>query len=296
MGLGEVLFDLLPSGPRLGGAPANFAYTASRLGMSAALVSAVGRDAMGQEARRLLKEKELALFLTETGRPTGHVKVSFREGGIPSYTFADDPAYETIPYTAELAGLAEKADLCCFGTLAQYGALTRETARRFLQGMRPESRRVFDVNLRGRFYSREIVASLLSLSDAVKCNEEELPLLCAFAGLQETSPEAYRAYLAARGISCFIYTEGAKGSTVFLEGERSSLAAPKERAADTVGAGDSFTAAFFAGLAKGLSLRKAHALAVEVSAYVCTRQGGMPDFPGDAPRWAEQMGRKEESL
>lgn len=296
MGLGEVLFDLLPSGPRLGGAPANFAYTASRLGISAALVSAVGRDAMGKKARRLLEEKGLALFLAETDCPTGHVNVSFREGGIPSYTFAADPAYEAIPYTAELAELAGKADLCCFGTLAQYGPLTRETARRFLQEMRPESRRVFDVNLRGHFYSREGIEDLLDLAGAVKCNEEELPLLCGFAGLGDASPEAYRAYLAARGISCFIYTEGAKGSTVFLEGERSFLAAPKEHAADTVGAGDSFTAAFFAGLLQGLSLRQAHALAAYVSAYVCTREGGMPDFPKDAPCWAKEIQRKEEWL
>lgn len=296
MGLGEVLFDLLPSGSRLGGAPANFAYTASRLGMSAVLVSAVGRDAMGKKARRLLEKKGLSLFLAETDCPTGHVKVSFREGGIPSYTFSADPAYEVIPYTAELAGLAGKADLCSFGTLAQYGPVTRETARRFLHGMRPESCRVFDVNLRGHFYSREGIEDLLALASAVKCNEEELPILCGFAGLRDASPEGYRAYLAARGISCFVYTEGAKGSIVFLEGERSFLAAPKERVIDTVGAGDSFTAAFFAGLTKGLSLRRAHALAVQVSAYVCTRQGGMPDFPEDAPCWAEEIKRKEEWL
>ncbi len=296
MGFGEVLFDLMPSGPRLGGAPANFAYTASRLGVSAALVSAVGRDSMGKEARRLLAEKEMTLYVTETDRPTGHVKVSFQEGGIPSYTFAADPAYEAIPYTADLAALAEKADLCCFGSLASYGMVTRGTVRHFLLGMRRGSRRVFDVNLRGRFYSREGIASLLALSTAVKCNEEELPLLCAFAGLGEASPAAYEAYLLRQGISCLIYTEGAKGSTVFLDGECSVLAAPEERAADTVGAGDSFTAAFFAGLAQGLSLRESHALAVRVSAYVCTQSGGMPDFPEDAPRWAERMGRKEESL
>lgn len=296
MGLGEVLFDLLPSGPRLGGAPANFAYTASRLGIPTAVVSAVGRDDMGREARRLLAEKGLILHLAETDRSTGHVNVSFQEGGIPSYTFAADPAYEAIPYTEELAALAGKADLCCFGSLASYGTVTRETVRRFLRGMRRESRRVFDVNLRGHFYSTEGIASLLMLSNAVKCNEEELPLLCAFAGLGEVSPAAYEACLARQDISCLIYTEGAKGSTVFLDGECSFLAAPEERAADTVGAGDSFTAAFFAGLARGLSLREAHALAVRVSAYVCTRSGGMPDFPEGAPRWAEPMGRKEESL
>ena len=290
-GIGEVLFDCLPSGMRLGGAPANFAYIASRLGGKGAVASAVGKDDMGRLAGCLLAEKGLEAHLAETDRPTGHVDIALQAGGVPSYRFAPDPAYEAIPFTDRLQRLAEETDICCFGTLAQRGEMTRRTVRRFLAAMRPGSLRVFDVNLRDGFQEKELVCEMISLSDAVKCNEEELPLLSAFAGLSGVTPEGYWRFLKKAGVKYFIYTEGEKGSTVYGRGERSVLPSPPCGAADTVGAGDSFTAALMTGLYTGLPLPAAHRLAVKTAAFVCTQSGGMPDFPEDAPHWVEEMKR-----
>ena len=295
IGLGEVLFDLLPSGARLGGAPANFAYIAAKLGARSAAVSAVGQDDLAEAARSALREKGLTAYLAETECVTGHVKVTFHGEGIPSYAFAEKPAYEAIPFTEELERVAGAADICCFGSMAQWGPETRRTVRQFLGAMRPDSFRVFDVNLRGQFYNREILEGALPLSTAVKCNESELPILCGMAGLDMADAESYRKYLETRGIFCFIYTEGAERSTVWRKGECSMLPTPACQVEDTVGAGDSFTAALAVGLWKGLSLAAAHQLAVWVSAYVCGRSGAMPDFPVEAAGWAEEYKREEDA-
>lgn len=278
-GFGEVLFDMLPEGPRLGGAPANFAYTAHALGCEALVVSAVGADELGREAAALLAEKGLAAALFTVPRGTGHVDVALDEAGVPSYAFAAEPAYEAIPWTEQTERAAAATAVACFGTLARWGEETRRTAERFLRAMPAGSLRVYDVNLRGEFYDRDLVQSSLRLADVVKCNEDELPVLCAFAGIGEPSPGAYARYLRLLGARGFIYTEGAKQSTVFWEGARSVRPTPPVEAADTVGAGDAFTAAFTAALACGLPLGAAHAFAAEAAAYVCTRSGAMPAWP-----------------
>lgn len=278
VGLGEVLFDLLPGGARLGGAPANFAYAARALGLPAVLVSAVGEDELGRDARRELREKGLPAYLPAVPRVTGHVRVTLDDRGVPAYAFAADPAYEAIPWTDALEAVARRAAVCCFGTLAQWGRVTRGTAARFLRAMPAGSLRVYDVNLRGHFYDRDIVAASLSAANAVKCNEDELPVLCGYAGL-DPSPEAYWAYLRSRGADCFMYTEGAKRSTVYRGEERSVLPTPDGPVADTVGAGDAFTAALVAALVRDAPLARAHALAVEVSTFVCSRRGAMPVYP-----------------
>lgn len=278
-GFGEVLFDMLPEGPRLGGAPANFAYTARALGCRALVVSAIGDDELGREAQALLAEKGLAAELFTVPRGTGRVDVALDGAGVPSYAFAPEPAYEVIPWTERTRRAAEATAVACFGTLARWGEETRRTAEQFLRAMPAGSLRVYDVNLRGDFYDRELVQSSLRLSDIVKCNEDELPVLCAFAGLGKASPEAYARYLRLCGVRGFIYTEGAKESTVFWDGARSVRKTPPVEAADTVGAGDAFTAAFTAALARGLPLGAAHAFAADAAAYVCTRSGAMPEWP-----------------
>lgn len=285
VGLGEVLFDLLPGGARLGGAPANFAYAARSLGLPAVLVSAVGEDELGRDARRQLRAKGLPAYLPAVPRVTGHVRVTLDDRGVPAYAFAGDPAYEAIPWTDALAETARRTAVCCFGTLAQWGRITRRTAAQFLRTMPAGSLRVYDVNLRGHFYSRDIVTASLAAANAVKCNEDELPVLCAYAGV-ETSPEAYRDYLRRLGVACFMYTEGAKRSTVYRGEERSVLPTPDSPVEDTVGAGDAFTAALVAALVRGAPLARAHALAVEVSTFVCSRRGAMPDYP---PAFRERL-------
>lgn len=289
-GLGEVLFDMLPEGPRLGGAPANFAWTVHALGGRALVVSAVGDDELGREAAALLAEKELPAELFTVPQGTGHVDVSLDAGGVPSYRFAADPAYEALPWTERTARAAARTAVCCFGTLARYGAVTRATAARFLQAMPAGSFRVYDVNLRGTFYTPELVEESLAMADAVKCNEDELPVLCRFAGIAEPSPKAYFRYLRLRGARCFIYTEGAVRSTVFLDGEKSVRPTPPVEVADTVGAGDAFTGAFMAALSRDLPLGEAHAFAAAAASFVCTRSGAMPDYPASFRQTLERAG------
>lgn len=278
VGLGEVLFDLLPDGPKLGGAPANFAYAARALGMDGRAVSAIGSDELGKEARRLLREKGLPALLPLVDRPTGNVLVTFHGKGIPSYEFAVRPAYECVPFTEELQALAKETDICCFGTMAQWGNVTHRTVCSFLDVMKEESLRVLDVNLRGHFYNQEIIETSLRRANVVKCNEQELPILCDYAGISEPDADRYHAFLERLGVICFMYTEGARKSTVYYGGEKSILPTPKDEVVDTVGAGDSFTAALVTGLYQGMSLRKAHERAIAVSTFVCTQHGGMPDY------------------
>lgn len=209
-GLGEILFDCLPGGERLGGAPVNFAYSAKALGLRAAAVSAVGRDERGDRARRLLAEKGIAAHLAETDRETGRVDVLLDTDGVPSYHFLPEPAYGSIPWTEALARLAEETDICCFGTLAQWGEVSRRTVRRFLASMRPAALRVFDVNLRGTFYTEEIIRGSLRCADAVKCSEEELERLASAAGCGGAGPDDLAAFLRGMGICKLIYYERRK--------------------------------------------------------------------------------------
>ena len=278
VGLGEVLFDLLPGGARLGGAPANFAYAAGALGLPSLLVSAVGEDALGRKARRLLEEKGLPALLPSVPRATGRVEVALSAAGVPSYAFAPCPAYEAVPWTAELEAIAARTAVVSFGTLAQWGRVSRETVQAFLRAMPEGSLRVYDVNLRGHFYNEEIVRESIGMADAVKCNEDELPVLAAYAGCA-AEPAAYAAFLRREGVRYFLYTEGERQSSVFQDGEVSVLATPMVEVADTVGAGDAFTAGLVAALVRGAPLRKAHAFAAELAAYVCTCEGAMPDYP-----------------
>ena len=279
VGLGEVLFDQLPGGDRLGGAPANFAYTAHALGYSAAVVSAVGNDVLGCRARRMLREKGILSCLGRVERPTGYVGVSLDEAGVPAYAFRAHPAYEAIPWSEAVRAMAARTGVCCFGTLAQWGRISRRTVRQFLQAVPETALRVYDVNLRGHYYSRGIVESSLALADVVKCSEEELPVLCRWEGIEKPDPAVYFESIRRLGVSCFIYTEGAKGSRIYREEEVSVRSGLPVAVADTVGAGDAFSAAFAAALVQGIPLVAAHAIAEETAAFVCMHEGAMPEYP-----------------
>lgn len=278
-GIGEVLFDVFPTGAKLGGAPANFAYHCMQNGLKAMAISSVGRDELGFKARDLLAEQFLPALLLDNDKATGAVNVTLSSDGIPSYTFAEDTAYDNIPLTDEILETAGKLDLVCFGSLAQRGETTRRTLMAILDAMKKDSVRVFDVNLRRDYYSAEIIEESLKRTDIFKCNEDELPILGSLAKLETISADSYWEYLKKRGIYCFIFTEGASQSTVYLNDEKSVLPTPKVEAVDTVGAGDSFTATLVSQLMQGKSVKEAHRLAVKVAAFVCTRTGAMPELP-----------------
>lgn len=281
-GLGEVLFDVLPTGAKIGGAPANFAFHCKQQGLDAMAISSVGKDALGFKARDLLACNFLPALLLENDKQTGAVNVDLSEDGVPTYTFLEDTAYDNIPLTPLLLETAKSLDMVCFGSLAQRNRPSHGTIMAFLDVMKEDSIKVFDVNLRREYYSKNVIEESLKRSDVFKCNEDELPVLSEIAGLKEATSDRYFDYLQNRGIECFIFTEGAKESTIYLNNEKSVLPTPKvENIVDTVGAGDSFTATVISSLMKGESLEKAHKKAVNIAAYVCTQKGAMPEIPNN---------------
>ena len=284
--LGEVLWDMLPEGRRLGGAPANFACHVAQFGLDACLVSAVGDDEPGHAALSELARRGLDRYIAVVpDRPTGTVGVQLDAAGIPAYEIHRDVAWDSIPWTDALAELAAGVQAVCFGTLALRSPVSRQTLTRFLDAMpRGGGRlRVLDVNLRPPLPSDDTVIDALARCNVLKLNDEELPRMAVAVGLPPDLPpeETAQRLRADCGLRALILTCGAKGSHVFTPDAESHLATPHVDVADTVGAGDSFTAAFTAALLSGADVAKAHQLAVRTSAYVCTQHGATPALPAD---------------
>lgn len=275
VGIGEILWDMLPTGKAIGGAPANFAYHAKRLGEDGWAVSAIGNDALGREIMEIVMEKGLRNLISVTSRPTGTVQVSLDAKGVPSYTIMEDVAWDNIPFTPQMAALASRADAVCFGSLVQRGN-SRDSVLRFLRAMRPEALRVFDINLRQHYYSKEVIDESLQLSDILKINDEEIRIVAELFGLGGDDTAACRSLIERYGLKLVILTRGADGSEVITADEAIPQAVGQVEVVDTVGAGDSFTAAFVVAYLRGDSLADAQRLANETAAYVCSCKGAMP--------------------
>lgn len=279
VGLGEALFDCLPTGRKLGGAPANFAYHVSQFGLTGYAVSAIGNDELGKEITDTFDKVGLHYILPVVNEPTGTVQVTLDDKGIPQYEICLGVAWDNIPFTDEMKALAQKADAACFGSLAQRSEVSRATINAFLDAMPKDALKVFDINLRQHWYSREVIETSLQKSNILKINDEEILVVKSLLELQGTTYgelclELIRHY----DLQMVILTCGTEGSYVFSEQEESFLPTPKVQVADTVGAGDSFTGAFVALLLQGKSIREAHEMAVKVSAFVCTQAGAMPQY------------------
>lgn len=281
IGIGEVLWDVLPGGARLGGAPANFAFCAAQMGFDAMAVSAIGRDPLGDEAIRIFRENSLEYILPRVDFPTGRVDVTLDGNGVPSYTFIDNPAWDNIPFTPEMVEAASSCHAVCWGSLAQRSPISRCGIRRFLDSVPDDCLKVFDINLRVDYYTREVLEDSMRRCDILKLNDDELVTVSRMFGLSGSVVERCRSLMDLYALSVLILTCGADGSYAFSRSEESFIPTPRVVVADTVGAGDSFTAAFCAFLLKGKTLSEAHSKAVEVSAYVCTRTGAMNPLPAE---------------
>ena len=257
VGIGEALWDCLPEGRKLGGAPANFAYHVSQFGWRSAVVSAVGNDALGDEILQVVDKVRLSYDIARVGYPTGTVQVTLSQDGIPSYEICEDVAWDNIPWTEELTALAAR-----------------------------------NINLRQHFYSLDVIGESLRQATILKLNDEEIVVVAKLLGLggniktplaPNALAEAQCRELLARypQLRLVVLTCGAVGSYVFSADETSYLDTPKVVVADTVGAGDSFTATFAQAILSGATIREAHRKAVAVSAYVCTQHGAMPKLPGN---------------
>lgn len=284
VGMGEALWDVLPEGKKIGGAPANFAYHVSQFGLPSCVVSAVGADALGKEIVENFTSKGLNQLIAEVPYPTGTVQVELDRAGVPQYDIKENVAWDNIPYTEQLAELAGRTKAVCFGSLAQRNVVSRQTINRFLDEMPQgeDTLRVFDVNLRQGFYSKEILCESMERCNILKINDEELVTVSRMFGYPGIDlQDKCWILLGKYDLKMLILTCGINGSYVFTPGHVSFQPTPKVEVADTVGAGDSFTSAFIASILKGKSVPQAHRRAVQVSAFVCTKKGAMPVLPAE---------------
>ena len=282
VGLGEALWDVLPEGKKLGGAPANFAYHVKQFGFNSMAVSAVGEDKLGEETLAALNDKGLDYIMAQVPYPTGTVQVTLDEDGIPTYDIRENVAWDNIPFTPEIEDLARNCRAVCFGSLAQRNVVSRETIYKFLDTMPTGDGRlrIFDINLRQNFYTKEIIAESLYRCNILKINDEELVAIGRMFGYPGLDMRDKCWLLLGKcNLDMLVLTCGTNGSYVFTPGNVSFQETPLVEVADTVGAGDSFTGAFCSAILKGMSVADAHKLAVKVSAYVCTQSGAMPELP-----------------
>ena len=282
VGLGEVLWDVLPEGKKLGGAPANFAYHAGQfLGMGNTIaVSALGEDELADETIEALKEHGLNYLLPRVNYPTGTVQVTLSGDGIPAYEIKENVAWDNIPYTPEIAEIAKNCRAVCFGSLAQRSVTSWATIRQFLDDTPADCLKIFDINLRQQFYTKDVIEESLKRCNILKINDEELVVIKRMYGYDDLDMRGIcEKMLAEYGLKMLVLTCGTNGSYVFAPGLTSFQETPKVKVADTVGAGDSFTGSFCASIINGKPIQEAHKKAVEVSAFVCTQNGAMPTLP-----------------
>ena len=282
IGIGEALFDMLPDGKKLGGAPANFAYHVSQFGIDSCAVSAMGKDELGKELVEELNLHNLSHHMEEVDFPTGTVQVSLDSNGIPAYEIRENVAWDNIPFSPALREMARNCTAVCFGSLAQRSHVSRCTINNFLDTM-PDGEgcyKVFDINLRQGFFTKEIIIESISRCNILKINDEELITVSRLFGYPGIDLQnKCWLMLGKYDLKMLILTCGVNGSYVFTPGAVSFIDTPEVAVADTVGAGDAFTGAFVASLLKGRGVREAHETAVKVSAYVCTQNGAMPVIP-----------------
>jgi fructokinase len=282
IGLGEALWDVLPEGKKLGGAPANFAYHAGQfLGQANTMaISALGEDKLAEETIAALEEHGLQYTMPRVPYPTGTVQVELDEQGIPTYDIKENVAWDNIPLDDDIQEIAKNCRAVCFGSLAQRNVVSRETIHRFLDLTPEDCLKIFDINLRQQFYTKEVIKESLLRCNILKINDEELVLIGRMFGYPGLDIEnKCWLILGKYNLDMLVLTCGTNGSYVFTPGAMSFQETPKVKVADTVGAGDSFTGSFVGSILNGKSVPEAHKTAVQVSAFVCTQNGAMPVVP-----------------
>ncbi len=279
VGLGEALWDVLPEGKKLGGAPANFAYHAGQFGLDTIAVSALGEDKLAEETIKALEEHGLTYLMPRVPYPTGTVQVTLSGDGIPSYEIRENVAWDNIPYTPEMTDIAKHCRAVCFGSLAQRNVTSWATIRQFLDDTPEDCLKIFDINLRQQFFTKNVIEESLKRCNVLKINDEEVVTFSHLFGYEGLDMrETCLKILSTYGLQMLVLTCGTNGSYVFTPSITSFQDTPKVEVADTVGAGDSFTGSFCAAILNGKSIEEAHKIAVKVSAYVCTQNGAMPTY------------------
>lgn len=283
IGLGEVLWDLLPKGRKLGGAPGNFAYHAQALGGHGVVMSIVGEDPDGDEILAALQELGLSCehVTRDPEHPTGTVSVKLDRKGSPTFTIHEDVAWDYLTVTEDMLDEAASADAICFGSLAQRNPVSRAAVRKIVSMADEEALHIFDVNIRQSFYSADILRTSLDLANVFKISDEELPIVAAELGLPTDPDDFAEAVIHNNNLRLMALTRSANGSVLYMEGDRIEHPGEKVKVADAVGAGDAFTAALALGLLHDESLAEISDHANHVAAYVCRKSGATPKIPED---------------
>jgi len=281
VGLGELLWDMLPNGKKLGGAPCNFAFHSHQAGLYSYIVSAIGNDKNGNEILEVIESLNLnpAYIQILKDKPTGTVSVKLDENGNPDYTIHENVAWDNIEWNTEIEEIASRADAVCYGSLAQRNTKSRETITHFLNLTKPKCLRVFDINLRQHYYSREIIHSSLLYANILKLNEDELPVVADLFLYKGTDEEILEHILLDYQLDLIAFTKGSQKSLLIDKTGISYCEVPIVNVVDTVGAGDSFTAALITGILNEIELNTIHKIATDIAAYVCTHKGATPDIP-----------------
>ena len=288
LGVGEVLWDLLPGGKQLGGASANFAYHAHALGADALVVSRVGNDALGREILARLRGLGLRTdgITVDPAAPTGTVSVALDPYGKPTFTIHEKVAWDLLEAGRDMLVEASQADAICFGTLAQRHPRARAAIRALLQVTSPTALRILDLNLRPPFWSKELILESLELANVVKLNDEELSVVAKLFGLAGDESSQLRQLAVRFEYKAVALTQGADGSSLWVGGELVRRPGSKLQIVDTVGAGDSYTAALALGLLAGDEPGRIVENAHRVADHVCTQPGAMPPLP---PHWLDAV-------
>lgn len=287
IGLGEILWDVFPDGPHFGGAPANFACSVAELAgdvVDSLVVGSVGDDDLGRRAISMLQSHNVDIRgVAIAMQPTGKVLVTLDGAGVPSYEIATDTAWDNIAWTIDLAQFAAGANAVCFGSLAQRSAMSRQTIQEFVKGTRPDCLRILDINLRAPFWTADVLHESLALANVLKLNDAELAILADLFGWNSSSQrDVLNKLLNTFSLQLVALTRGAEGATLLnSSGDISELPGEKVAVADTVGAGDAFTAALTVGMLQRLSLEAINQWAIRVAGFVCSQPGGTPHFPPD---------------
>ncbi|MFO1476020.1 MAG: carbohydrate kinase [Verrucomicrobiota bacterium] len=281
VGIGEVLWDVLPDGPQLGGAPANFACHAQALGATARVVTRVGNDSLGHEIVARFRRMGLPdnTVQVDNHAPTGTVLVSLNGNGNPHFEIRENVAWDRLELTGEALQSVRDADAICFGSLAQRHQPASKVIQQLAASAPARCFKVLDINLRQTFYSKNVVEQSLKLVNVLKLNDQELPVIAHMFGLQG-SVEKQIEWLARHfGLKVVALTRGAQGSLLYQDGNWSDRLGSCIKVVDTVGAGDSFTAGLVMGLLAGMSLGEIHSVAADIADFVCSHQGATPVLP-----------------
>jgi len=282
VGVGELLWDLLPSGKQLGGAPANFAHHARELGADSLVISRVGNDPLGHAALGRLAALGLRTdgIGAEASAPTGTASVSLDPQGKPTFIIHEPSAWDLIEVHEDILRKAAQADAVCFGTLGQRHPTARAAIRAVVAAAPSSALRIFDVNLRQNYWSPELIRQSMPMANVLKLNEDELPLVAQALGVAGDESGMLRQLANRFRLRAVALTKGANGSVLLAEGTLVSRGIPQQAVVDTVGAGDSFTAALTMGLLRGCSLTDLQRIATEVAGFVCSCPGATPPLPG----------------